>query len=225
MTHWMCVTCGYYLQETQPPNICPSCKQVCAFNDVTCYRPECGGERNIDPLLVGNTLGNLTPVKFTESKYKISHMPVESIPSAEIFNGLTDKQKQKIRNLGCVESYEQNAVICTEDDECGKLYLVEEGQATVQSELGRGMRIPITVVSSGQAFGWSVLVPPYKLTATVTASTKIKVLAIDRDPLMALIQADPSLGLIIMQNIASIIGLRLRNLELEMVGLVQKSKR
>jgi rubredoxin len=225
MTHWMCANCGYYLQEAQPPHSCPSCKQVCAFNDVTCYRPECGGEKNIDPLLVGNTLGKLSPVKFTESKHKSSNVPAASIPGAEIFNGLNDQQIEKIRKLGNMESYEQNAVICREDDECGKLYLVEEGQATAQSELGSGLRIPITMISKGQAFGWSVLVPPYKLTATVTASTNLKVLTIERDPLMALIQADPAMGLIIMQNIATIIGQRLRNLEMEMVGLVQKDKK
>jgi CRP-like cAMP-binding protein len=136
--------------------------------------------------------------------------------------GLTDKQKQKLRNLGRVETYERNAVICTEDDESRKLYLVEEGQVAVQSELGRGMRIPITIVSEGQAFGWSVLVPPHKLTATVTASSKTKVLAIEREPLLSLMQKDPSLGLTTMQNIASIIASRLRNLELEMVGMVQR---
>jgi CRP-like cAMP-binding protein/rubredoxin len=224
MTHWMCTTCGYYLQGPQPPNRCPSCNQVCAFNDVTCYRPDCGGESNVDPLLVGATLGTLTGVKAPQAKPKIAHTPVESVPIAEIMSGLNDKQRQKVRNLGRVETYEQNAVICTEDDESRKLYLVEEGQVAVQSELGRGMRIPITIVSEGQAFGWSVLVPPYKLTATVTASSKARVLAIEREPLLSLMKADPALGLTIMQNVASIISSRLRNLELEMVGLVQRTR-
>jgi len=224
MTHWMCTTCGYYLQGSQPPNRCPSCNQVCAFNDVTCYRPDCGGESNLDPLLVGATLGTLTGVKAPQAKPTIAHTPVESVPIAEIMSGLNDKQRQKVRNLGRVETYEQNAVICTEDDESRKLYLVEEGQVAVQSELGRGMRIPITIVSEGQAFGWSVLVPPYKLTATVTASSKTRVLAIDREPLLSLMKSDPALGLTIMQNVASIISSRLRNLELEMVGLVQRTR-
>jgi CRP-like cAMP-binding protein len=220
----MCTTCGYYLQGPQPPNRCPSCNQVCAFNDVTCYRPDCGGESNVDPLLVGATLGTLTGVKAPQAKPKIAHTPVESVPIAEIMSGLNDTQRQKMRNLGRVETYEQNAVICTEDDESRKLYLVEEGQVAVQSELGRGMRIPITIVSEGQAFGWSVLVPPYKLTATVTASSKTRVLAIEREPLLSLMKADPALGLTIMQNVASIVSSRLRSLELEMVGLVQRTR-
>ena len=60
MTHWMCTNCGYYLHAPAPPNRCPQCGQTCAFNDVTCYRPVCGGERNLDPLLVGNTLRGLS---------------------------------------------------------------------------------------------------------------------------------------------------------------------
>jgi len=222
MTHWMCTTCGYYYQGPAPLDKCPGCNLVCAFNDVTCYRPDCGGESNVDPLLVGATLGTLTGSRAAQAKPRISHTPVESVPIAEIMGGLSEKQKQKVRNLGRVETYEQNAVICTEDDESRKLYLVEEGQVAVQSELGRGMRIPITIVSEGQAFGWSVLVPPHKLTATVTASSKTKVLAIEREPLLSLMHADPSLGLTIMQNIASIVASRLRNLELEMVGMVQR---
>ena len=221
MTHWMCTTCGYYYQGPAPLDKCPGCNLACAFNDVTCYRPDCGGESNVDPLLVGATLGTLTSSRAPQARPGISHTP-GSIPISEIMNGLNEKQRDKVRNLGHIETYEQNAVICTEGEEARKLYLVEEGQVAVQSELGRGMRIPITIVSEGQAFGWSVLVPPHKLVATVTASSKAKVLAIEREPLLSLMRADPSLGLTIMQNIASIISSRLRNLEQEMVGLVQR---
>ena len=224
MAHWMCVTCGYYLQGPQPPNRCPSCNQACVFNDVTCYRPECGGESNVDPLLVGATLGTLTGVKITQPKPTITHGPIEAVPIAEIFSGMTEKQRDKVKNLGRAESYEQNAVICKEGAESRRLYLVEKGQVAVQSELGKGLRIPITVVSEGQAFGWSALVPPFQLTATVTAASRTQVLSIERGPLLLLMKDDTAIGCTIMQNIASIIASRLRNLELEMIGLLQRIK-
>jgi rubredoxin len=53
--HWMCTNCGYQQRSDAPPADCPSCKQTCAFNDVTCYRPDCGGEVNADPILVQAT--------------------------------------------------------------------------------------------------------------------------------------------------------------------------
>lgn len=225
MTHWMCVNCGYYFQDAQPPQKCPGCHQVCIFNDVTCYRPECGGERNIDPLLVGAILGSLTPTKTALPKPAVRLPREKAGPAGEFLSGLDGNQRTKVRALGYLEAYDKDAVICREGEQSLKLYIVEEGQATVQAELDTGMSIPLTTVSEGQAFGWSFFVPPYILTASVVASTKIKVLAIEREPLLSLMRANPSLGLILMQNIAGIIALRLRNVELELAGLIKQSQK
>ena len=39
---WKCSNCGNTLVEIKPPEICPVCKQKCAFLNVTCYKPDCG---------------------------------------------------------------------------------------------------------------------------------------------------------------------------------------
>lgn len=51
MIKWRCSNCGYVFEKDKPPKECPSCKEKCTFTDVTCYTPECGGEKNIDPQL------------------------------------------------------------------------------------------------------------------------------------------------------------------------------
>jgi CRP-like cAMP-binding protein len=221
MTHWMCTRCGYYLQDKRPPDRCPSCSQACAFNDVTCYRPECGGESNLDPLLVGTTLGLVTAAAAPTAPPEPSPKTMEAMALSEILSGLNERQSQAVRKLGRAESYQQDDVICTEGAESRKLYLLEEGQVIVQSALTKDMSMPITAVSKGEAFGWSALVPPYKLTGTVIASSKVSLLAIDRDQLLSLMRSDPSMGFVIMQNVASMIAGRLRNLEQGLVGLVQ----
>lgn len=48
---WKCLECGNTIRLPNPPETCPSCKQKCAFKDVTCYTPDCGGPGNIDPRL------------------------------------------------------------------------------------------------------------------------------------------------------------------------------
>jgi CRP-like cAMP-binding protein len=223
MTHWMCVNCGYYLQTDQPPDHCPNCKQACVFSNVTCYRPDCGGERNIDPLLVGSALANLTLTNVEHKASQASAVKETPAPITEILFGLSDAQKKKVRALGKQEIYDQGAIISRKGDVSPRLYLVEEGQAAVEAELRPGMNVPLTTVTEGQAFGWSVLVPPNILTATVAALSRVKVLAIEREPLMELFKSDPALGLIIMQNLASIIANRLHNVELEMTGLLKQS--
>jgi len=53
---WMCSNCDYIVEAETPPNACPSCKGKCAFSNVTCYTPECGGEKNIDPQLLDKNI-------------------------------------------------------------------------------------------------------------------------------------------------------------------------
>jgi len=51
MAIWKCTNCGYQLRQDVHPDNCPSCHEKCAFNDITCYIPECGGENNVDTRL------------------------------------------------------------------------------------------------------------------------------------------------------------------------------
>jgi len=48
---WKCLECGNTIQIPSPPETCPSCKEQCAFKDVSCYTPDCGGPGHMDPKL------------------------------------------------------------------------------------------------------------------------------------------------------------------------------
>lgn len=245
MAHWMCTRCGYYLQASAPPDRCPGCEQTCAFNDVTCYRPECGGEKNVDPLVVGNTLGILkrgaepsvgpppprTPLlaellrgHSLESKDELEQLSFWAISQVEILKGLKKQDRQKLRNLGRIEHYGTNIVIFTEGAEARKFYMVEEGRLSVESQICRGMRFPISIVYPGQAFGWSTLVQPHVYTATVMALSNTRLIAIERKPLLSMLEAEPSIGFTLMQNVASIVASRLRTVELALVGLLEQDR-
>ena len=249
MTHWMCTTCGYYLQSSSPPGRCPGCEQICAFNDVTCYRPECGGEHNLDPLMVGGTLRILKGVPKSSGKPEpplpsskaiplveiltghnidaeedLEQLSFWAISQLEILRGLSKEQRQQLKSLGRIEHYEPDVVIFTEGTEARKFYLVEDGRVAVESQVARGMRFPISIVYPGQAFGWSALVPPYMYTATVMALSKTGVISIDQEALLAMLRADPALGLTIMQNVACIVASRLRTVELALAGLFRQGR-
>ncbi len=249
MAHWMCTMCGYYLHGPEPPNRCPSCEQVCAFNDVTCYRPECGGVQNVDPLVVGSTLRTLRggpepaanpnapshspkTISLVEiltqyhvnDKEDLEQLSFWAISQVDILRGLSKPQREHLRGLGRIEHFEPNIDICTEGAEARTLYLVEEGRVAVESQVARGMRFPISIVYPGQAFGWSALVQPYVYTATVMALSKTRVIAIDQKTLLGMMQADPALGFTIMQNVASIVASRLRTVELALGGLLQQCR-
>jgi len=51
LTYWKCSSCGFLITAIKPPDMYPECNGVCNFIDVTCYSPDCGGTRRIDPRL------------------------------------------------------------------------------------------------------------------------------------------------------------------------------
>jgi len=249
MAHWMCTMCGYYLQSSAPPNRCPGCEKICAFSDVTCYRPECGGVQNVDPVVVGNTLkmlkegprstaaakpafssSNILPLveiltsQSVSDREDLEQLSFWAISQIEILRGLSKEQRQQIKGLGSVERYGPDAVIFTEGTEARKFYLVEDGRVAIESQVARGLRFPLSIVYPGQAFGWSALVPPYMYTATVQTLSETRVRSIDQETLLSLMKADPSLGFIIMQNVACVVASRLRTMELALAGLFQQGR-
>lgn len=92
MTYWMCDKCSFVIEAPKPPDPCPSCQMKCAFNDVTCYTPECGGIGSLDSRLVaqrvmkkekpGKIMRFSDLVKGRNSEGKEKH-----IPSIEMMKG------------------------------------------------------------------------------------------------------------------------------------------
>ena len=52
LAYWECTGCGFLITAEAPPDVCPVCNENCAFINVTCYTPDCGGTGNIDPRLL-----------------------------------------------------------------------------------------------------------------------------------------------------------------------------
>ena len=71
MIKWKCSQCRYYIEAPKPPEICPSCQTKCSFTNSTCYTPECGGEKNIDPRLFDNQKeASITKKKYNSDSEK-----------------------------------------------------------------------------------------------------------------------------------------------------------
>ena len=178
----------------------------------------------MDPLLVGATLGTMTGTKGKKPVAEVSLISMEIFTQGQIMSGLSDQQKSRITGLGHSESYKTGDVICTAGTESSKFYVVEEGEVMVEIEYGKGMFIPISIVAPGQAFGWSALIPPYRHTANCVALSKTRIIAVERNALLALMRNEPALGVILMQNLAGVVASRLTNLELELMQVLRGSQ-
>jgi hypothetical protein len=222
MTHWMCTACGFLVSVDDAPGNCPSCKKACTFNDVTCYRPECGGEQNVDPLLVGATLRAIGSAG-ADTEAPSRKAPAAASETAEIvpiFRGMKSEQKEKVMALGVKETIPSDTVIFSEGDDALKLYIVEKGRVAIKALLQGGKWAPVCAVSPGEIFGWSCLVPPYRFTASATSLEETVAMSFEASQLRELFTREPGIGYSMMQNVAELITSRLKNVRLELLGIV-----
>ena len=137
---------------------------------------------------------------------------IECLQTSDLFAGLGDETLARIAALCQMESYKAGAVIFSEGDPADKLYILNEGIVTIRIQAAPGGKSLVVqpIEKKAGVFGWSGLADPTVYTASAVCATDVRVIAIDGEKLMALLEEFPSAGLEVMKRLVAIIGSRLR---------------
>jgi hypothetical protein len=226
MPKWQCLECGYFIREaSRPPDICPGCGLRCSFTDVTCYRPECGGPVNPDPLVMQNVARKgVTPPK-RPGVVEEAKAPEEEIVYGEkarigtLFGGLTDEEVQKILSIGETMICEPGTVLFREDDDALKIYFIESGRVAVRIN-EEGTEKTVYTASKDDVLGWSTVVLPYQRTASAVVVEKARIVAIDTDKFQHFCEQNAGMCYRVAQNISRAAISRMRLAKAQDVGKV-----
>jgi len=209
MTKWQCIECGYFFDGVKPPDKCPGCNANCTYADVTCYRPECGGPANPDPMVMGTItqrLGLTAPLRPAPPKQAAEAVSVEKVTKAALFQGLSGEEVKKVLSIGQVRTYNPGDVVFKEGDEAVHIYIVEDGKLAIQT----AEKQTVYMASAGDILGWSTLMLPYQRTASAIVTEKAHVAIIDQAKLQEFCEKNPSMGYKITRNVGRIIAVRMR---------------
>lgn len=137
---------------------------------------------------------------------------IECLQTSDLFAGLGDETLARIAALCQTEFYQAGAVIFSEGDPADKLYVLIEGIVTIRIQPAPGGKSFVVqpIEKKAGVFGWSGLADPSIYTASAVCATDARVIAIDGEKLMALLEESPSAGLVVMKRLVTIIGTRLR---------------
>jgi len=133
-----------------------------------------------------------------------------------MFRELTKEQLAKVDAIAQEKTYEAGQAVFKEGDQAGHIYILEEGRVLLEMRIAPyPERSPspsavIDVVSKGEVFGWSALVPPNIFTLSASTADKCRVVAIDGPKLNELMEADPIMGYEIVKRLAKIAAVRLK---------------
>ena len=144
---------------------------------------------------------------------------LEVLRRSDVFHYLDDDDLKALLEMCTAEVFEPGTIICKQDREQDKLYVIEDGLSSILLELGPTDKRQIQAASNFECFGWSASIPPYRCTCTVKAIEKTKTLAVDGKALRNLTYTNPKLAAEIAGGIAYVISQRLRAAFTQLMGV------
>jgi len=152
------------------------------------------------------------------------------------FSGLSRDHINTLAKISDEITLEADQYFFHEEDVLSHFYLILDGAVGIIFKLPeRGVKhkiseqfsrdlktrdLLLSTVGSGDVFGWSGLVPPYKATAGAKAITPCRVIAIRSQELVGIFEEDYHFGYLMAQKAAQVIRDRLRDLRIESLAFI-----
>ncbi|MFH0811225.1 MAG: cyclic nucleotide-binding domain-containing protein [Pseudomonadota bacterium] len=140
----------------------------------------------------------------------------ETLLQCELFGKLTAEEIQPIAMLCQQEHYEAGEAIYVQGNRGNKIYIIEDGQVTLERLVDLGERkaaVKIATLSRGRAFGcWSaVLGESRNFMSSAVGNRKTQVVSIECAALRTALQNNLPAGFKVMERLAFMLGDRLHN--------------
>ena len=132
---------------------------------------------------------------------------------AELLKDLAPEQVQQVLALGTAVTVPSGAALFRLGDPAERLFLITRGRINLTLPMrigGQEQQVVVEERNSGQAVGWSALIPPYKFTLAATAPLETEVIALPRESLHRYFADNPAVGYKIALNLAVVVGHRLQ---------------
>ncbi len=109
--------------------------------------------------------------------------------------------------------------IFREGEPADHFFLIRQGMVALEMHLPQGSPIVVETLESGDIFGWSWLVPPYRWTIDARAVELVRAIGIDAACLRGKCEADHDLGYEMMKRFMPIFVKRLHDTQLQILDV------
>jgi CRP-like cAMP-binding protein len=137
----------------------------------------------------------------------------EMLSQCGLFEGLSEQHVNIIADIGEETTCQQGAVLFWDGDLAENLYILLEGEINVFVQLSsRPERVTVSIINQPyQPIGWSGILAPHVYSASALCETDCRLVALDGEKLMQVLEDDPALGFVVMRRIAEVLSSRARN--------------
>jgi len=142
------------------------------------------------------------------------------IQEFQFAKGLTNTQAESLLGISDIKSFSVKELLFDEFEELDNLFVLLEGTVVLGVNVPKKGKINIGSIHPGSIFAWSALFPPYLSTASATAHSPVKVLAIPAGKLLSIFENDHAFGYVFMKMISSTVSQRLSDTRLQLVNVI-----
>lgn len=143
---------------------------------------------------------------------------VEFISKISVFNGLTPKQLQEVRQIADYRNFVKGGAVFFEGDRGTGFYVVVEGQVKIFKLAVDGKEHILHIVGPGDPFGEVAVFAGRSFPANAEALADSRLLFFPRDSFVALISRNPSLAM----SMLAVLSTRLRQFAIQIENLSLK---
>ena len=132
------------------------------------------------------------------------------------FDGLTTSELSQLSKIFMIVKLKKGDKIFSRGDSAEDFYIVRSGKVYLSFQISillADQEIVVDIVSAGNVFGWSALVPPFKLTLSAYCDEDSELVQMRGKDLLALCAKKHRIGYIIMGNLARVIGSRMDRIQ------------
>ncbi len=140
----------------------------------------------------------------------------------ELFNNLNIHQRALVGQLFVPCDAQAGDILFSQGNPAEYLYLVAQGEVAIQYKPEDGPALIVARVHCEGVVGWSAVLGSPIYTSSSVCSTDCRLLRVRGDDLRALCENHPDTGKLILERLAAMIAIRLRNTHEHVIALLQQ---
>ncbi|HSR20718.1 MAG TPA: Crp/Fnr family transcriptional regulator [Anaerolineales bacterium] len=145
-------------------------------------------------------------------------MPSSELKRFRYFGGMPESVLDGIAAISTLRGFRVGDRLLEEAAPAKEMMIVKSGQLDIVYRLGDGREVTAESVGRGDVIGWSALLEPYLLTASVVGAKDGEVIVIAGEPLRQMCEVDAWLGYQLMIEIARGLRDRLGGLRVQLAA-------
>ncbi|MYU21229.1 cyclic nucleotide-binding domain-containing protein [Streptomyces sp. SID8352] len=127
----------------------------------------------------------------------------------KLLTAVPHPQRERLMELAREVSFPEDARIFEVGGRADRFWVIRSGAVSLAQQVTPLQRVTVASLGVGDLLGWSWLFPPYEWDFGAEAFSPVRAYEFEAEPVLALCEEDPRLGVVLVRSVAEILAHRL----------------